>query len=133
MRISAETVAEVVKEASEKMSDPNYSAVLVGGFVQTQGAAAQYISAHSEELGGTEAVVNAIFHAALIGTCFQRANNRSVREMKFEELDQVSEGDREEKLKEQQPAILEYIHANVENDAMKRVLMLIALAMEWVS
>lgn len=133
MRIPAETVAEVVKEASEKMSDPNYSAVMVGGFVQSQPPAAQYISAHAEELGGSEGVVNAIFHASLIALCFQRAENRTVREMSFDELNHVAEGDREAKLEEQQPAILEYIRANVEDAAMRRVLVLLALAMDWVS
>jgi hypothetical protein len=133
MRIAEKTVAEVVQEASTKMSDPNYSAVLVGGFVQEQPAACEYIKSNLDEMGGAESVVNCIFHAALIGVCFQRGNNRSVRTMEFDELDYVSDGDRVAKLKDQQPAILEYIEQNVENDAMKRVLTLIALAMEWVS
>ena len=133
MLIAQATVLEVVKEASTKMSDANYSAVMVGGFVQTQGPAAQYISAHADELGGPEGVVNTIFHAALIALCFQRGNRRSVRRIRFEELDLVASGDREATLREQQPAVLDYILANVELDAMKRVLMLLALAMELVS
>lgn len=133
MRIREETVIEVVTEASAKMSDPNYSAVLVGGFVQTQGHAAQYISAHADELGGPEGVVHTIFHAALMGECFKRANNRTVRTMSFDELNHVADGDREETLKGLQPAVLEYLKANVESEAMRRVLMLVALAMEWVS
>jgi len=133
MRIKEDLVAQVVKEASQKMSDANYSAVIVGGFVQTQGAVAQYISSYADELGGPDAVVNTIFHAALMGLCFQRANNRTVREISFEELDHVSEGDREDSLKKVQPAMLEFLEANVEDATMKRVLVLIALAMEWVS
>lgn len=133
MIISEAIVAEVVREASAKMSDPNYSAVLVGGFVQAQPQVAQYIGAHADELGGPEGVVNAIFHAALIGICFQRANNRSVREMSFEELNHVADGDREATLAEQQPAVLEYLRANVDSEPMTRVLILVALAMEWVS
>lgn len=133
MRISEATMVEVVQEASSKMSDANYSAVLVGGFVQTQPPAAQYISAHAGELGGPEGVVNTIFHAALIALCFQRANRRTVRRISFDELDHVAKGDREATLKDQQPAVLEYIHANIEIDAMKSVLILLALAMELVS
>ena len=133
MRISEATLVEVVKEASGKMSDPNYSAVMVGGFVQQQSPAAQYISAHAAELGGPEGVVNTIFHAALIALCFQRANRRSVRSIRFDELDAVASGDREANLREQQPAVLEYIEANVEVPAMKQVLTLLALAMELVS
>src|SRR5688500_19285906 len=114
MRISEATMVEVVKEASSKMSDANYSSVLVGGFVQTQPPAAQYISAHASELGGPEGVVNAIFHAALIALCFQRANRRSVRKISFDELDHVASGDREADLRMQQPAVLDYIEVNVE-------------------
>jgi hypothetical protein len=133
MRIDQATVLEVVKEASSKMKDPNYSAVMVGGFVQTQGPAAQYISAHASELGGPEGVVNTIFHAALIAVCFQRTNRRSVRGIRFDELDHVASGDREADLRSQQPAILDYIEVNVEVPAMKQVLMLLALGMEYVS
>ena len=133
MRIAQSTVLEVVKEASGKMTDPNYSAVMVGGFVQTQPPAAQYISAHASELGGPEGVVNTIFHAALIALCFQRANKRSVRSIRFEELDHVASGDREATLRDQQPAVLEYIDVNVELQAMKEVLILLALGMELVS
>ncbi len=133
MKIPEKVMVEVVEEASVKMSDPNYSAVMVGGFVQTQRAAANYVSAHETELSGAEGVVNTIFHAALIALCFQRANNRSVREMAFDDLNYVADGDRVALLKEQQPAVLEYISQNVEDEAMRNVLMLLALAMEWVS
>ncbi len=47
MKLSKEQVAAVVAEAGKKMSDPNYSAVLVGGFVQSQTPVAQFISATS--------------------------------------------------------------------------------------
>lgn len=133
MLISQAMVADVVKEASVKMQDANYSAVMVGGFVQTQGPAAQYISAHAAEVGGAEGVVNTIFHAALIALCFQRANRRSVRNIRFEELDHVASGDREANLRSQQPAVLDYIDVNVEMPAMRQVLTLLALAMEYVS
>jgi hypothetical protein len=133
MRIEQATMLEVVKEVSSKMTDPNYSAVMVGGFVQAQGPAAQYISAHAAELGGPEGVVNTIFHAALIALCFQRTNRRSVRSIRFDELDHVASGDREANLREQQPAVLDYIEVNVELPAMKQVLMLLALGMELVS
>lgn len=133
MKIPEKTVAEVVAEASTKMSDPNYSAVMVGGFVQTQDAAAKYISAHEREIGGAEGVVNTIFHAALIALCFQRANNRTVRSLTFDDLDHVSSGDRTALLAKQQPAVLEYIEQNVEKAEMKSLLMLLALAFEWAS
>lgn len=133
MRVPVDTVAAMVQEASAKMSDPSYSQVMVGGFVQEQPTVARYISAHAAELGGAEGVINAIFHAALLGKCIQKANNRSVRRISFDELDHVASQDREAMLGKVQPALLEYIHANVERAEMKRVLMLIVLAMDWVS
>src|SRR3954468_18973562 len=72
MKLTKDQVAAVVTEASQKMSDPNYSAVLVGGFVQSQTQVAQFISAHDGELGGAEGIVNVIFHCALFSQCFQR-------------------------------------------------------------
>ena len=133
MRIPTKIVEEIVAEASAKMSDPNYSAVLVGGFVQTQAAAAQYISASADELGGAEVVVNTIFHTALMAECFKRANNRTVAEMSFEILDKVAEGDRKATLKRKQPAVLEYIETNIESEAMAGTVMLFALAMDLLS
>lgn len=133
MQVPESTIAEVVKDVSEKMSDPNYTSVLVGGFVQEQPSAAQYISAHADELGGPEGVVHAIFHASVVAVCFQRAQERSLPELSFEVLDRAAEEDREESLKGAQPAVLEYLRANVEGEPMQRVLMLVALAMEHAS
>ena len=133
MIIKKETIGEVVLEASKKMSDPNYSAVLVGGFVQEQANAAQYVSAHAGDVGGAEGVVNTIFHSALIGICFKRGYGRTVRALSFDDLDQVSGGDRKETLSKRQPFILEYIESNVEEADTKHVLMLLAIAMESAS
>ncbi len=130
MRVPTETVAAIVAEASMKMKDPNYSAVMVGGFVQENHPTAQYISAYEQELGTTEAVLNIIFLASLIGLCFQRTNNRSVPCMSFRDLDDVSEGEPDEKLKQRQPAIREYIDTNVENPAARKILYVVALAMD---
>jgi hypothetical protein len=133
VKIKKNIVGEVVAEASKKMSDPNYSAVLVGGFVQTQKDAAQYVSAHASDFGGAEGVVNTIFHASLIGLCFQRGYGRTVRALTFDDLDQVSDGDRAARLEQKQPYVKAYIDSNVDDDHMKDVLMLLALAMEAAS
>ncbi len=133
MIVRAEIVAELVSEASKKMSDANYSAVIVGEFVQSQPAAARYISSHETELEGATGVVNTVFHAALMSQCFYRAQKRDVPTMRFEDLDHVAGSDTESRLKQKQPALLEYIEANIENPAMRKVLVLLALAMDWVS
>ncbi len=132
MRIPEKVVGEVVQEASIKMSDPSYVQTQVGTFVQTQPAAAKYVTAHVKELGGAEAVVNAVFHASLMAACFVRHAGRSVRRISFEELDHVSGQDRDGRLRRVQPALADYIQANVEDAEMKKVLVLLALGMDYV-
>lgn len=132
MRIPEKVVAELVQEASVKMSDGSYVQTQVGTFVQTQPAAAKYLTAHVKELGGAEAVVNAVFHASLLSACFLRHSGRSVRRMTFEELDAVSGQDRDGRLRRVQPALADYIEANVEQTEMRKVLVLIVLGMDYV-
>jgi len=132
MKIKQELVETVVNEASTKMSDANYSAVLVGGFVQSQVQVTQFISAHDRELGGTEAIVNVIFHAALLGVVFSRAAGRTLRILSFEDLDSVASGDPLTVLSELQPSVGDFIASNVENVEARKVLALIALAMDRV-
>ena len=133
MGIPEKVVTEVVKEASTKMSDPKYAQVLVGSWVSAQPAAAKYITAHAKELGGAEGVVNLVFHAALVAQCFLRHGGRSPRVMSFADLDAVAGGDTDILLQKRQPALRDYLHANVEHAEMRRVLTLLALAMDWVT
>ena len=129
MKLKKDVVAQVVTEASAKMSDANCSAVMVGGFVQGQTQTSQFITAHSRELGGAEAVVNVIFHAALLGVCFQRGRGQSIRALSFEDLDGASGGDTIATLEMRQPALHEFITSNVESEEAG-LLALIALAMD---
>ena len=130
MRLKKETVAEVVAEASTKMSDPNYSAVMVGGFVQRQQPACAFISAHERELGGAEAIVSVIFHCALAEQCYTRAAGRQPRPMSYEDLDGVAGGDSLAKLTKVQPAVAEFIESNLENPEARQLVALMALAMD---
>ncbi len=130
MPLKKEAVTEVVAEASKKMSDPNYSAVLVGGFVQSQSAITQFVSVHDQELGGADAIVNCIFHAALIAQFYQRGTGRSPRIASFEDLDRVSGGDTLELLAKVQPFIHGFIEENVEHPDARKLLALIALALD---
>lgn len=132
MPIPEKVVAEVVKEAGIKMSEPQYASVMVGTWVRTQPNATKYMSAHARELGGAEGVVNAAFHAALMASCFQRHHGRSVRAMSFADLDAVASGDREAELKKKQPALCDYLSVNVEHAEMRKLLVLIALGMDYV-
>lgn len=132
MRLTKDQVAAVVTEASQKMSDPNYSAVLVGGFVQSQTQVAQFISAHDHELGGAEAIVNVIFHCALVAQCFQRNGGR-VRMLSYEDLDGAATGEPLARLEQAQPPLHEFILANVENIAAQKLVAMIALAIDGMS
>jgi hypothetical protein len=131
-RIPEKVVVEVVKEASIKMRDPKYASTLVGSWVQAQPSATEYVKAHVKELGSAEAVVNLVFHAALMSSCFLRHTGRSVRKMTFAELDAVASGDRDADLKRKQPALFDYLAANVDNDEMRKVLTLLVLGMDYV-
>jgi len=134
LKIPDKTVADVVAEASTKMSDPNYSAVAVGGFVQSQSPAAQFVTAHESELGSADAIVSVIFHAALLAQCFQRANGRAIRTMSYEDLDAAASfGDALATLAKRQPALSDFIVSNVEHQAAQKLLALLALAMDHIS
>jgi len=127
--IKKETVAAVVAEASQKMSEPNYSATLVGGFVQRQPSIVHYVSAHEPELGGAEGVVNVIFHAALIAQAFLRGGGRS-RTVTFDDLDRAAGGDTMTVLATAQPFVHGFIEENVESPVARSVLALISLALD---
>ena len=129
MKLTKDQVAAVVTEASQKMSDPNYSAVMVGGFVQSQTPVAQFISAHERELGGAEAIVNVIFHCALVAQCYQRAGGR-IRSLSYEDLDAAARGNPMKNLEAAQLPLHEFIAANVENTQAQELIAMIALAID---
>jgi len=132
-KIDDKLVADVVAEASKKMSDPNYSAVAVGGFVQGQTPATQFITAHESELGNAEGIVSVIFHAALLAQCYERAGGRAIRMISYEDLDAVATGDPLKTLAKKQPALSDFIVSNVEHKEAQKLLALLALAMDQIS
>lgn len=132
MKLTKEQVAAVVTEASQKMSDPNYSSILVGGFVQTQTPVAQFISAHERELGGAEAIINVIFHCALIAEAYKR-NGGKIRELSYEDLDAAARGEPLKRLQKAQLPVHEFILANVENEEAQKLIAMIALAIDGMS
>jgi len=132
VKIKQEVIEAVVAEASQKMSDANYSAVLVGGFVQNQTPVAQFISAHERELGGAEAIVNVIFHCALVAQCFQR-NGGKVRTLTYEDLDAAARGEPLARLEAAQLPLHEFIKANIESVDAQKLVAMIALAIDGTS
>lgn len=132
MKLTKEQVAAVVTEASQKMGDPNYASVLVGGFVQTQTQVAQFISAHERELGGADAIVSVIFHIALVAQCFQR-NGGKIRTLSYEDLDNAARGEPLPRLEKAQLPLHEFIMANIENQDAQKLVAMIALAIDGMS
>jgi hypothetical protein len=133
MKLTNEQVADIVADASKKMSDPNYSAVMVGGFVQSQTPAAQFIGAHDQELGGAEAVINVIFHCALVAACFARGAGRTVRTLGYEDLDAAARGKPLENLAKLQPAVADFIKTNLEKPNAQELVAMIALGFDSVT
>ena len=131
MKLTKEQVAAVVTEASQKMGDPNYASVMVGGFVQSQTPVAQFISAHERELGGAEAIVNVIFHCALVAQCFTKQGAR-LRELSYEDLDAAARGEPLERLEKAQLPLHEFIQANIEHEETKKLVAMIALAIDQI-
>jgi hypothetical protein len=129
MKLTKDQVASVVREASTKMSDPNYASVLVGAFVQSQTPVAQFISAHESDLGGADGVINVIFHCALVAQAYQRAGGR-IRTLSYEDLDSAARGDPMKNLEEAQLPLHEFIAANVENKQAQELIAMIALAID---
>jgi len=131
MKLTKDQVMAVVTEASQKMGDPNYASILVGGFVQTQTPVAQFISAHERELGGAEAIVNVIFHCALVAQCFQR-NGGKVRTLTYEDLDAAARGEPLARLEKSQLPLHEFIQANIEHEETKKLVAMVALAIDHI-
>ncbi|HET9627460.1 MAG TPA: hypothetical protein VFP84_39155 [Kofleriaceae bacterium] len=132
MKLSKDQVATVVTEASQKMSDPNYSATLVGDFVQKQPPVVQFISAHERELGSAEAIVNVVFHCALIAQCFSRNGGR-IRTLTYADLDDAARGEPLIRLEEVQLPLHEFIKANLEHEEAQKLVAMIALAIHGIN
>lgn len=131
MKLTKEQVLSVVTEAGKKMSDPNYSSAMVGGFVQSQPQLTTFISAHESELGGTEQIVSVVFHCALVMEAFTRAGAR-IRSLGYEDLDGAARGEPLPRLEKAQLPLHEFIAANIENSEAQKLVATIALAIDSV-
>jgi hypothetical protein len=112
MIVSDKHVAEVVKEISVGADDPRHVATLVGAFIQVQPAIGQYVSAHSSELG-LEGVVLTLLHASVMARCIEHAHGRTLRAVRFVDLDRVS---RAGALADEEPELAGYLEGNIALD-----------------
>jgi hypothetical protein len=129
MPIPETLVAEVVSEVSQRMSDPSYAQVAIGGFVQAHPDVSRFITAHLDELGGGEAVMYSVFHAEVMHECFRRHTKADLPSIRFPDLDAAATPDDVALLRALQPALADYLASNVETEPMRKLLSLVALAM----
>jgi len=122
-------VTEVVREVSERMEDPGYAQLAIGGFAQAHADAGRFITAHLDDLGGGEAVMHTVFHAEVLNECFRRHLGHALTPVGFVDLDVASKGDIESRFAQAQPALASYVASNVDADPMRRLLALVGLAM----
>jgi len=130
MPVPEELVAEVVSAVSERLADPNYAQIAVGTFAQAHPDVSRYVTAHTEELGGGEAVIHTVFHAQLLAECFDRHRGRATPPIGFAELDATSTGDAMEAFAKKQPALASYLASNVDSGQIRELVAHIGLALE---
>lgn len=123
-------VEAVVTEVSARMSEPGYAQLAIGSFAQSHPDAGRFITAQVDALGGGEAVMYTVFHAHVLDECFRRHRGRAGRPIGFRDLDLAAKGDPQAKLSARQPALASYVASNVDSDAQRRLLALIAVAMD---
>lgn len=122
-------MADVVSETSKRLSDPGYGQVAVGTFVQQHPQVGQYLSARMADLGGGENVIHAAFHAQVMAECIERHRGSPVPPVGFRDLDAAAKGDPPARLREDEPALSDYLASNVDEAGMRSVLALVALAL----
>jgi len=131
--IPEELVSEVVQDVSQRMADPSYAQVAIGGFAQAHPDVGRYITAQLDELGGGEAVMHTVFHAEVLNECFQRHLGEELPAVSFPDLDAASRGDTVARFGEAEPALSGYVASNVETEPMRQTLALVGLAMSEVA
>ena len=123
-------VATVVQEVSQKMRAPEYAQAAVGAFVQRHPDVGRWVAAQASDVGGPAGVATVIFHAELLNECYRRHAGKHPSTVRFTTLDAAAKrGDPLESLRTKQPALHDYLAANVEGAKPTKVLATIALAL----
>ena len=123
------TVQSVVTSVSTRMADPSFGQIAIGSFAQHHPDAGRFITAQHEQLGGSDGVVHAVFHAQVLNECFERHLGRALRPVTFRDLDAASGPAVVQRFDEAQPSLSSYVVSNVDDGKMREVLALVGLAM----
>ncbi|MCA9580641.1 MAG: hypothetical protein KC416_02530 [Myxococcales bacterium] len=131
--LSETDVSAHVARVSKEMANPRYAEMAVGVFVEQHPDAGRFLGAHSEDLGGSEGVIHAVFHAQVLVGCFERVLGKPLPSISFAALDQVATGSSLDLFKVHQPSLADYLATNVEGANMQRLLALLGLAMDRIA
>lgn len=126
MVISEQQVAAVVARFSARLSEPAFAQERIGGLVETQPNAARFLTLAVGRKLGAEEAMQAVFHASLIEDCFVDAG-ASLAVVGFPALDAAGD-DACAALAIEQPAIADYLIANVEAPEQRAPICRVALA-----
>ncbi len=130
--VPEDVVARVVTRTSERMaSDPTFTQLAVGSFVQAHPDVSRYVTANTETLGG-EGVIHVVFHAEVMAECFRQHLGRDLPPVDFATLDAAAsaDGDAPVRLHDLQPALSGYLASNVDEEPVRMILALIGLAFD---
>jgi hypothetical protein len=111
--VTEQHVAHVVQEVSAGAEDPQHVASLVGAFMQIQPTVGHYVSAHSNELG-LEGVVLTLLHASVMARAVELAVGRTLRKVRFEDLDSAAKNGHGRALVDDEPELAGYLEGNLD-------------------
>ena len=116
MLVSEEVLAQVVADASASHTNPRFVEETVGAFMRRQPIVGNYVAAHQKELG-IEGVVLVLLHAAILLRAVERAAGRKMTALGPQHLDAGLKRAGEAEFGKAEPAIRDYLSANVAEDA----------------
>jgi hypothetical protein len=117
MLVQEDVLAQVVTEASAGQSNPRFVEETVGAFMRRQPIIGNYVASHQKELG-VEGVVLVLLHAAILLRAVERAAGRKMSALAPNHLDVgAKRAGNEAELASVEPAIRDYLSANVAEDA----------------
>lgn len=122
-------VEKIVQAVSGRLSDPNYAQVAVGTFVQTFPDVSRFITAHADEIGGSEMVIHVVFHAQVLAEALHEHRGREFAAVGFVELDQASEDDLDAAFSSKEPALASYVASNIDDGNVRKLLAHVGLAL----
>lgn len=130
MSVPESVVQQVVTEISTQMQDPSFVQLSVGLFVESQPQISRFWSAKAARIGGASSLVHLVFHAQVMLECIRRHRDVAPAEVSFAVLDQASQtGDFMQAFSEREPHLASYVASNIEEEALRRELCRIGLAL----